>query len=148
MFPETEVNIDNLVQQTNQASTNTRLGRCFLFDFSEGEYVTKDGKLIEATEEQAIKQWVELLVRTVLNKYKVYENTGFGTTFDRIIGQKTLPQGFINSEVKRELEEKVIMHKRISGISDFSTIRTRYGLEIRFTVNKVDESMQEVSMVV
>lgn len=144
MFPETEVNI-NVPTQT---STNLNLERCFLFDYTEKKYVTKDGKLVTTTNIEAIKQWVILLLKTKLDKYKVYDGTEFGVTFYNIIGQKKLPQGYINSEIKREIEEKVVLHKGISGISNFNVERTSNGLFISFKVNLMDGSLVESEVLI
>lgn len=111
-----------------------KMGKVFLFDFKEKRHVLKDGKPVEATYEQAIQQWVTMLLITDLDKYAVYRGTEFGMTFREFIGRRDLPVGVVVSEVKRQLEEQVTRHPEIVSVSNFAMTRDNNAALISFYV--------------
>ncbi|MEC0107277.1 DUF2634 domain-containing protein [Paenibacillus taichungensis] len=110
------------------------LGKVFLFDFEKREYVLKDGKLVEASYEQAIQQWVSMLLITELDKYQVYEGTEFGISLSQFIGRKDIPLGTIISEVSRQIQDVVTLHPEISGAENFEINRESDYAVLTFTV--------------
>ena len=141
MFPE--INYDFEAEETVDAEMmSTSIGRTPLFDFAKGQYVLKDGKIVECTQEEAVKQWVGFLVKTAAEKYAVYDSTDFGTYIENYIGYKDA--AFVASEIKRELEEKVTMNRAISGIEDFDYSKEGDRMRIIMTVTMTDESEVEV----
>lgn len=58
------------------------------------------------TEVEQIKQWVELLIRTEKDKYKIY-NENFGMDFSDIIGYR-LPRSVQVSEIIRRLKRTIV----------------------------------------
>lgn len=143
MFPEFNVNIEEL-----DTPKKTTLGRCFLFDFDKKKHVTKDGKLVECTKQEAIQQWVELLIRTGIQKYAIYRNTDFGLSIDELIGNKQYPLIMLQAELEMELKEKLANHVLIEGMEGFRTERLENGLKITFRLVLVDGSTQGVDAVV
>lgn len=99
------------------------LGKVFLFDFEAQSYVLKDGQLVEASYEQAIQQWVSMLLITELDKYRVYEGTEFGISLAQFIGRKDIPLATITSEVSRQIQEKCVMHPEILECDNFEISR-------------------------
>ncbi|MWC26626.1 DUF2634 domain-containing protein [Paenibacillus sp. MMS18-CY102] len=127
MFPETILpSLDTL--------TSPSLGNVFLFDFESNSVVIRDGKPVLATYEQAIRQWVTLLIITEIDQYPIYDGTGFGLEFKHYIGRRDLPAGVISSELKRQLEEKVLLHPEITGISDMEVDRLDSKVILTFQV--------------
>lgn len=120
---------------------NTRLGRSFVFDYETGQTQVIGGVVQETSELQAAKQWIELLVRTALDKYVVYKDTGFGTSIHNYIGYRSLPFGFIESEFQREVEEGAALNPAIDSISNFVLTRTTRGLIVEFTVNMINKDI-------
>lgn len=118
MFPTLQFNIEEDINLP--IST---LGKVFLFDFEKKQHVLKDGKPVKATYEQAIKQWVSFLFITELDAYEVYKDTDFGLMIKQFIGRRDLPITVISSELKRQIEEKVILHPEIQSIENFNFIR-------------------------
>lgn len=139
-FPETVINED-------QTSEDISVGRSFVFDYVKGQHLIVDGKPKETTEFQAIEQWLELLIRTKLNKYSVYDDTDFGTTLENYKGHRQLPIGFIESELEREIQEACNKYcPAIERISDFSAERTTNGLIISFTAELTNSEALEVKV--
>ncbi len=58
MFPRTQ----DLPDATNVEMLTA--GKSFLFDFKAGDFVVRDGKLVECDGMDAIKVWIEKILRT------------------------------------------------------------------------------------
>lgn len=141
MFPEIDYDFE-FEEEQDAELLPTKLGRAPLFDFKKRQYVLKDGKVVECTQEQAVRQWVGFLVKTAVGKYAVYENTDFGTYIENYIGYKDT--AFVASEIKREIEEGVAQNRAIDRIEDFEAEREGGRLKISLTVIMTDETEIEV----
>lgn len=106
MFP-TDYNFTNSIQSTATA-TNAQhsVGRSFAFDFKTHRFIFKDGKNVEDTQLEAIKQWIELFIRTEMKKFKIYTDT-FGLDLTKLLGYR-LPRAYIVSEIKRRITEGIL----------------------------------------
>lgn len=58
------------------------------------------------SEVEQIKQWIELLIRTELDKYKIYDSN-FGMDFSDIVGYR-LPRSVQVSEIIRRLKRTIV----------------------------------------
>ena len=142
IFPEYDYAMDEEVTE-EVTSESVTIGRTPLFDFETGQYVIRDGKIIECTQEEAIRQWVGFLIKTPAERFEVYEGTEFGTYIHNLIGLKDV--GFVASEIKRELEEKCIENRAISGIKNFDVTKNGGAIHINMTV-MTNEDEVEVSV--
>lgn len=142
MFPidETEFNIE-----IETEAETARAGRSFSFDHETKNFSVVDGAVTECTGVEAAKQWVELLIRTSPGKYAIYGND-FGISTDELIGYKSLPLGFIYSELKREIQEGLALNPSIDSIDSYSVSRDNGVLTISFTVYLKDGASGEVSV--
>lgn len=119
--------------------------RSFYFDFETGAFEVNSGVVRETTQIEAIRQWLELLCRTCLDKYLVYRDTGFGNTAESFIGQRLLPSGYVEAELEREITEAAMqMNPAILRLKDFRVERTTRSLLISFTAELKDKSLLEV----
>ena len=134
MFP-TDIDLSETIERLEQAQAeqSSNIGRSFLFDFSTGQHKIVDGAVAECDELTAIKQWLELMVRTTLDKYQVYQNTAFGHSAETFIGRRTLPKGFVASELEREISESCALCPAIERAGNFEITRTTRGMTIAFT---------------
>ena len=73
MFPETNQTI--AVTNTEPVSLGTKT---FLFDFNRGDFVLRDGKLVVCDGIEAVKVWIEKIIRTEKNRYSIYVGTQYG----------------------------------------------------------------------
>lgn len=143
IFPEFDYEMEEeLVEAVEEKSTT--IARTPLFDFERGEYVIKDGKVVECTQEEAIRQWVGFLIKTPADKFEVYKDTAFGTYIHNLIGWRDA--GFVASEIKRELTEKCPDNRAIEKIEDFEFSRNGGVMHIRFTVIMKDYTGMEVDI--
>ena len=144
IFPEYNYAMDEEVTE-EVVSESVTIGRTPLFDFERGKYVIKDGKVVECAQEEAIRQWVGFLIKTPADRFEVYEGTEFGTYIHNLIGWKDA--GFVASEIKRELEEKCIENRAISGIKNFDVTKNGGTIHINMTViTNEDEVEVEVDV--
>lgn len=100
--------------------SQSTMGKVYLFDFDRKQFVLSDGKPVEASYEEAIKQWVTMVLITEQGKYGVYKDLDFGLRIAQFIGRKDIPLATITSEVKRQIEEQLMQHPEIESVSDFS----------------------------
>lgn len=144
MFPVDETEFEIEVETEEELAT---VGRSFAFDYETKTFGVVDGLVKQPTDIEAIKQWVELLIRTQPGKYPVYGET-FGVSTDELIGYKSVPIGFIYSELKREIQDGLALNPSIDGMGNYSATRDNGMLTINFTVFLKDGATTEVSVIV
>lgn len=140
MFPETETEYEETITTSEEAT----LGLTPLYDFDKNEYVLKDGKIVYCTNEEAAAQWLGFLVKTEMDKYKVYEGTEFGTYIENYIGYKD--KAFVFSEIKREIQEKAALNEAIASVDDFEMEREKDRLIISMAVTMNSGETEEVNV--
>ncbi|MGL6113497.1 MAG: DUF2634 domain-containing protein [Cetobacterium sp.] len=109
-----------------------------LFDFKTKRIVIKDGKVVMATNLEAVMQWIELLIRTEVDKYAVYKDTDFGmTNLYALRGHSLFESPFFIMELEREIKEKIENKNDISSVTDIKTEYNFNKLIISITVELV-----------
>lgn len=134
MFPEI-VNIED-IPIIEEQTVVPDIKPSFLYDFKSGDFVLKNGKLVEVQGIEALKVWIEKALRTELGRFRVYNGTGYGTSLDDLIGQN-FPVSFFESEIQREINESLLKHPAIESLSTFKLEKSRATLHVKFTVNLV-----------
>lgn len=137
MFPK--LNIDKVIKENKEdEKIITPGGISYLYDFKKGDFITNNGKLIEVDGVDAITIWIEKLLMTTINKYEIYKRNDnkrpYGTSIKKLVLGKKLPRFFIESEVKRDIEEALTKHPQIMGIDNFNYDHKDTKLIIRFKV--------------
>ncbi len=144
MFPNTFLENDIQEKLTEDVGTD------FIFDYNTGQHLIKNGIPEKESVFIGVKQYIENVLRTPANVYKVYtkeENEVFGISVYNYIGQRMLPAGYLNSELKREVTENLLRHPLITEVKDWEGKREKRGLDISFTVVLSDDSILGVSYV-
>lgn len=136
MFPEVEIDID--LEQKIENQDKRSLGKTFLVDFKEKKFLMHNGKLIKTDDNRSVRMWIEKVLITKKNKYKIYEDYGM-SYYDLIIGRR-FPTGFLYAELKREIEETMVLNPKISYIENFSAKLLKHSLYVTFDVILVDKS--------
>lgn len=134
MLPE----ITQLEINLNQEEDLPTAGKSFLFDFTLGEFVLKDGKLVELVDTESIKMWIQKVLRTEKFRFKVYEDINYGLTIEDLIVGHDYSQAFIESEIKREVTEALSNHPMIQSLTEWEIVKDNPTLRIAFTVNLVN----------
>jgi len=139
MFP----NSQDLPSTTVANNAIATMGKSFLFDFETGDFVIKDGRLVVTDEVSAIKVWIEKILYTEKGRYAVYKDLSYGTSIEDLIIGTNYNIAFTESELKREIEDAILQHPHISGISNFILAREISGVTAEFTVVLKDGTMVE-----
>ncbi|MEG0775502.1 DUF2634 domain-containing protein [Clostridium sp.] len=134
IFPQEEVNINQI--QSTVLSNN--IGKSFLFDFNTGDFVLKDGKLVVIEDIEALKVWIEKILRTEKYKFKVYEKEDtrleYGVTLQDLIVGNNYPIEFIQSEIRREVAAALLKHPLILGLDNWNIEKDNPILKVSFRV--------------
>ena len=133
MFPIENKTIEEAAAAVIRLRPVEEIGRSIKFASDKREFVFLNGVAEEVTQAEAVKQWLELMCRTLPDKYTVYGNSGFGIETDKIIGYKTLPKGFLYSEIQRQIKENAKILRCIKSIINFSAENVDGELNIYFT---------------
>lgn len=140
MFPEYEPQLNTNIEQDKATS-----GKSFLFDFYTGEFVLKDGKLVEVEGIESLKVWIQKILKTEKFKFKIYE-TGevneYGVTLLDLINSE-YPQIFIQSEIEREITEALLRNSELLSIENFIFTRENRFLIVNFDVSTIHGSIRQ-----
>ncbi len=142
MFPNsTDITINN--------ESNTSSGtKSYMFDFENGDFVVRDGKLIECDGIDAIKVWIEKILRTEKDRYKIYDNTEYGCHLEDLIIGNSYTAEFIEAELKREIEDALKQNPRITSVTNFNIIRNKNAITVTLEVVLNDEGRNIVTVTV
>ena len=143
MFPETEDYVLSEEQKDNASGTKS-----FLYDFSKGDFVIRDGKLVPCDSLEAIKVWIEKIIRTEKNRFPIYDGTEYGCYLEDLIIGNNYTVEFVEAELKREIEEALLQHSKITSIGSFTLHRDKTLLSVTLEVNISDEGTNTVTVTV
>lgn len=129
IFPVFDESID-----VKEAS-KTKGKKEILFDFKAKKVVIVDGKTKEASEVEQVKQWIQLLLLTETNKYRGYDNTGFGMTdLYNLRGHSIFNTPFGVMELEREIKEKIQKKDEVKEVKNIKSSTGFNSLNIEVTV--------------
>jgi phage baseplate assembly protein W len=137
MFPETQ----DLTVVTVEETAVT--GKSFLFDFTTGDFIVQNGKLVECDGTEAIKVWIEKILRTEKDRFEVYADIKYGCRLEDLLIGSSYPTAFIESEMRREIEDALLQNSSIASISGFSIERAEGSTNVTFTVTLTDDTTVE-----
>ncbi len=142
MFPNsTDITINN--------ESNTSSGtKSYMFDFENGDFVVRDGKLIECDSIDAIKVWIEKILRTEKGRYPIYDNTEYGCHLEDLIIGNSYTAEFIEAELKREIEDALKQNPRITSVTNFNITRNTNAITVTLEVVLNDEGRNTVTVTV
>lgn len=141
MFPT--LDIDQIASEENQNVTQPG-GKAYKYDFKKGDFVLKDGRLVEIEGEEAIKVWIEKILRTEKFKFKIYDE--YGVSIGALVKGKKIPFFFLQSELKREITEALKKHPEINDIEGFRLEQNSSTLTILFKANLKDGEYAEMEV--
>ena len=142
MFPNsTDITINN--------ESNTSSGtKSYMFDFENGDFVVRDGKLIECDSIDAIKVWIEKILRTEKGRCPIYDNTEYGCHFEDLIIGNSYTAEFIEAELKREIEDALKQNSQITSVTNFKITRNKNAITVTLEVVLNDEGRNIVTVTV
>lgn len=134
MFPN-----DTIITEESTEETPMGNGKSFLFDFEKGDFTVQDGKVLTCSGIDAVKIWIDKVLRTEKFKFKIYE-TGeedeYGVTLIDFINSG-FPLDFIKVEVEREIKEALAKNSAIESVHTFEFERIKRALSCSFSVNTI-----------
>ena len=116
------------------------MGRGLVFDWAAGRYRMENGGPVECTGAEAVKAWIEQVIRTRVAKYPVHP-TDYGCSALELIGQK-IPKGYALSEIRAELLASAAYCRAIEELSEL----VYDGEKINCTVKLKDGNYASVSV--
>ena len=129
--------------------SNTSSGtKSYMFDFENGDFVVRDGKLIECDSIDAIKVWIEKILRTEKGRYPIYDNTEYGCHLEDLIIGNSYTAEFIEAELKREIEDALKQNSRITSVTNFKISRNKNAITVTPEVVLNDEGRNTVTVTV
>lgn len=120
-------------------------GDTLAFDYAAARFVLTDGSPDRQNGAAAVRQWVHRMLTTYRGRFAVYAGTRFGHTGEDLIGMRQAPDGFIHSELAREIREACALCPAIERADDFTFARAGRQLHVRFTVTLRTGEEMEVS---
>ncbi len=128
IFPVFE---DEIAEEVEEDAVETGFKE-LRFDFKSKRIVIEDGHLKYASARERIEQWVELLIKTEMDKYNIYKGTGFGYRYlYSIRGHSFSGSSFAKSEMERELRESLEAKECIDEVKNIN-------ISIEFNVLRVE----------
>lgn len=127
----------------------TARGKSFLFDFEKGDFATVDGRLIIVDKIDALKVWIEKILKTEKFKFKVYDNgekDQYGTTLLEFVNSD-YPLDFMQSEIEREVRNALLKNNEIIGLNSFKFHRDKRTLICEFVANTIYGEVKSVVMI-
>lgn len=86
----------------------------FAFDWVDETYDMVTGTPSEVYGVEAVKEWLQLVLRTTQGRYPIYP-ADFGASLYDVMGKK-LPRGVVLSEIRRQLRESIAYCPTIEDI--------------------------------
>lgn len=148
MFPDdiTEF-IENEGVTITSGETTVFNGTSFLYDFEKGDFVYKNGAPVVVTGVEAIRVWIEKVIRTDKFKFDIYKDgeENYGVYIEDLLGSN-FPKGFVESEMRRELTESILKNPYIEELIEWSFERDGSSLTINFTVVLFDGATTQIGV--
>jgi len=134
MFPF----VDTPEVMAAQTTTADAMGKSFLFDFAKGDFVLENGCVVQTDD---ITVWIEKKLRSEKGRSKIYEDTTYEVTLEDLVIGTNYPVAFTESELRREVEDALLQHPRITGIKGFTVTRQAGGgTLVEMEVVTIDET--------
>ena len=142
MFPE--IQDLTVVESSKDAAT----GKSFLFDFVSGDFALRNGSLVECDGLDAIKVWIEKILRTEKGRFNIYDNTEYGCHLEDLIIGNSYTAEFIEAELKREIEDALKQNPQITSVTNFNITRNTNAITVTLEVVLNDKGRNTVTVTV
>lgn len=106
MFPAFDETALTIATAEAVTLSSEHVGRSFEFDYKTERFVFANGSNKGVMQVKAIEQWIELFIRTVADRYAIY-NSEFGVRLDGLIGYR-LPRSYVLAEIKKRITNGIL----------------------------------------
>ncbi len=109
----------------------------FKFDFDTGEFVTDSaGDVVTVSGMESLMQWVNKILRTQYNRYKLYNGTYYGSNIEDLVIGRSYSIDFTESELKREIEKALLKNDDIYTVSSAITrYKDKLNIDVSLTTS-------------
>lgn len=122
------------IPDTIPAQASGDIGRAPAFDSGESLFLMRDGALIERSGLEAVRQWIDLMLRQQIDRVPIYRS-GADTKIgiDRSLLGSRLPSGLMAAEIERNVRETLSYCPAIRAVRDFKITRRGRACHVEFT---------------
>lgn len=146
MFPKYDFNeILTKIQAEGQKVTTVKTS--LSFNFTEKKFPVVDGTPLTNADIEATKQWIILFLKTTKDTVPVYKGKNFGTSIKKYLGYKALNNGFLESEIEREIREGFPLCPTIKSVTSFNMSKDGRTLVVDVSVELYDGTILDVNSV-
>lgn len=108
-----------------------------VFDFQRGEFAMIGGRIRMARGQERVKNQIEKIIRTELNRYAIYDDVQYGVRIEDLIIGKTYNRNFATTEIQREITDALMKNNEITAVDNFSVNVVDNVLNVEFYVTTV-----------
>ena len=130
---------------TEQTEVNTEVElpifRELAFDFETGQLKTRGGQYYYVDKNEAVKVWIYKALFASRYTYLAY-STNYGNEIYTLIG-RYLEKKLLYSELKRMLEEALLVNPYITSLTDFDITQEGAKVVCNFSVNTIYGSVAQ-----
>ena len=119
------------------------LGKCFKFNFGTKSFVIENGKLVELSKIDAVKQWIKLVLNTYKDKFNVYMDSDFYCNVKEVSGKRLTPD--MQSKIISDITNSLLTHRYIKSVGNFSFSQEKMNVNINFDVTLASDEEISVS---
>lgn len=141
MLPE----IANLEFDEIEESIPSTVHKIYAWDFTEGDFILFDGKMIELTGFEYIKTWIKKCLLTVAETL-IYSGTNYGSEHHSLIG-RTFNISYSKAEYERMIREALLVNDAITRVDNFAFSQVGSRLSISFDAHSIYGVAGEVVLV-
>lgn len=128
-----------------QLTVDTTIKTSLSFNFDDKKFPIIDGTPLTNANIEAAKQWIILFLKTTKDTVPVYKGKNFGTSIKKYLGFKALNNGFLESEIEREIREGFPLCPTIKSVTSFNMSKSAKTLVIDVSVELYDGTNLDVS---
>lgn len=126
-------------------SEDLQLGKSFLFDFIEGDFVLVNGDLKTIEGIESLKIWITKSFSTLKDNIQIYLVNGesYGVNFKDIITSSE-HTALIYANIQDEISSTLLSHPDIFSLDSFNFDRDKRALTVSFNINTRYGNISEV----
>ncbi len=143
MFPENTLREEINNFKESMESIRRELGLTPSIDFKKSSIILANGTPKLITDTKAIEEWIILYVTTPRGVYKIYEGINFGTSWRKLLGRKTLNNGYEEAELIREITEGLPLNPAIESVQSVDLSKNGRYLDLKIVVELYNGELLE-----
>ena len=98
-------------------SDNAQIYKTLNYDYVEMHTVLKNGDAELIDDYRSVRNWILKFLATPIDKYEIYEGTGFGTSLYKLKGYKSIST-LQYSQIVKEIKDGMLLNPNIRNVED------------------------------